>query len=373
MEVGKVYLVGGGIGSIYHLTRRAFGLIQRAEVVVYDRLVNQEILKLAPYDAEFIDVGKMPNHHKVTQAEIEDILVAKAKEGKQVIRLKAGDPYIFGRGGEEALRLENENIPWEVVPGLSSSIVGATFGGVPITFRNKATSFHIVTASLKEGESYVDWEPLAKLEGTLVMMMGVSKAEEISKELIGFGKDRKMPVAIVEWAGYARQRKVLTTLESLAETIVKEGLKAPAVIIIGETVSLATSLDFFERKPLFGKKIGLFIRLSSKGEDSQIAWELDSYGAEVILLPLPEEKEGEYVNPPSFWIEDIQVDGVVVPSSKMANEGKGLYAQIDKPIFVLGEKTKEAVGNWESKEVIVADKPRIEALMKSLVEYYQRK
>lgn len=373
MEVGKVYLVGGGIGSIYHLTRRAFGLIQRAEVVVYDRLINQELLKLAPYDAEFIDVGKMPNHHKVTQEEIEDILVAKAREGKQVVRLKAGDPYIFGRGGEEALRLEGEKIPWEVIPGLSSSIVGASFGGIPITFRNKATSFHVVTASLKEGESYVDWEPLAKLEGTLVMMMGVAKSEEISKELIRFGKDEKTPVAIIEWAGYAKQRKALTTLENLAQTVIEKELKAPAVMIIGETVSLSSSLDFFERKPLFGRRIGFLIRPWQHNGESQIAWELDSLGAEIILLPLPQERDSFSLSPPAFWLQDIQVDAIIIPSSKMADEGRSLYGHIQQPLFVLGEKTKEALHSWTSKEVIVSKQASVEALKESLVAYYRGK
>lgn len=261
---GKVYLVGSGPGDYKLLTLKAKECLEKADVIIYDRLANEEFLKLGKEACEYIYVGKAASHHTLPQDQINALLVKKAEEGKMVVRLKGGDPYVFGRGGEEGEYLYEKNISFEVVPGVTSAIGGLCYAGIPITHRNTASSFHVITGHLKENPSNgvkeeslegVDWETLAKLQGTLVFMMGMSNLEQIVEQLVAHGKLNTTPVAVISWATYYNQKVVIGTLEDISEKVRCSGIKAPSLIAIGDVVGLREKLNFFETKPLFGKRV----------------------------------------------------------------------------------------------------------------------
>jgi uroporphyrinogen III methyltransferase / synthase len=278
-----VFLVGAGPGAEDLITVKGLKCLQQAEVVFYDRLSGAELLKAAPAEAELIDVGKQPDHHPVPQETINQLLVEKACEGKRVVRLKGGDPFVFGRGGEEALALEAAGIPFEIVPGISSAIAVPAYAGIPVTHRQVSTSFHVITGHEnpeKETES-VDYEVLAKLSGTLVFLMGVGRLPQITEQLIRFGKNPRTPAALVHRGTTPRQRTVCGTLENIVERVNDAGLKPPCVIVIGEVVSLQPALSWVERKPLFGQRV---LVTRSRKQAGILSEKLRWLGAEVQEL-----------------------------------------------------------------------------------------
>lgn len=279
-----VFLVGAGPGGEDLITVRGMKCLKEAEVVLYDRLSGAELLKAAPEEAEFIDVGKQPDHHPVPQEAINGLLVEKAREGKRVVRLKGGDPFVFGRGGEEALALEEAGIPFEVVPGISSAIAVPAYAGIPVTHRHVSTSFHVITGHEnpeKEAES-VDYEVLAKLSGTLVFLMGVGNLSQITEQLIRFGKDPDTPVALVHRGTTPQQRTVCGTLRNIVEHVQAARLKPPCVIVIGDVVALQPALSWVERKPLFGKRV---LVTRSRQQASSLSEALKWLGAQVQEMP----------------------------------------------------------------------------------------
>lgn len=243
-KTGRLYLVGAGPGDINLLTMQAYRLITTATTVVYDRLVSDEIMALVPVTASKIYVGKAPGIHHLPQEQINDLIVDLALSGKDVVRLKGGDPYIFGRGGEEALILTDHNIPVEVVPGITTAQAVSARLGIPLTHRGLATSVRYITgccASELKGD--MDWKGLADSETTLVVYMGLSHAGEISDNLIGQGMPASTPVALIENATRSDERFVTTTLGNLVQTAQAEGFKPPTIIMIGRVVTLADQLD----------------------------------------------------------------------------------------------------------------------------------
>lgn len=244
---GKAFLVGAGPGRADLITVRGLRLLQTADVVIYDRLIGDELLLEARPDAELIYVGKGPAHHSASQDEINALLIEQVRAGKQVVRLKGGDPFVFGRGGEEALALRNAGLPFEIVPGVSSALAAPAYAGIPVTQRGMATSFAVVTGHERGdcSSSATDWAALARIP-TLVILMGVAQIGEIAQQLLAAGRAAATPAAAVHWGSTDEQQVVTATLDSLAAAIKLAGLTAPAVIVIGEVAALHSQLNWFQ-------------------------------------------------------------------------------------------------------------------------------
>jgi len=250
MGYGKVYLVGAGPGDPKLLTVRATELLKEADIVIYDRLVNESILKLAPEKAEKIYVGKRTGKHEVPQNKISELIIEKAQLGSKVVRLKGGDPFIFGRGGEEAEALSEKGIEFEVVPGVSSAVAAPTYAGIPLTHRDYAASVAIITGhSAGDSEHAINWPKIADAVDTMVILMGVESLQAITKKLIEGGLNPEMPAAIIESGTLKNQRTIIGKIVTLAKDAEEKQVKPPAVIVIGEVANLGRKLAWF-KKPL---------------------------------------------------------------------------------------------------------------------------
>ncbi|HTI68501.1 MAG TPA: uroporphyrinogen-III C-methyltransferase [Candidatus Limnocylindria bacterium] len=281
---GTVYLVGAGPGDAGLLTLRAAELLGRADVVVYDALVSPEIMRLAPAGAERIYAGKRAAQHAIPQADLNLLLVEKAQAGKTVVRLKGGDPYVFGRGGEEAQELASAGVPFEVVPGISSVVAGPNYAGIPLTHRDFCSSFTVLTGHedpTKPGTA-LDYELLAKLPGTKVVLMGVERIRIISQELVRHGLDPKTPAAMIRWATTGRQQTLVATIATIADEAEKANFAAPALTIIGGVVGLREELNWFEKRKLFGRRI---VVTRTREQASQLSQQLSELGADVLEIP----------------------------------------------------------------------------------------
>ena len=281
---GMVYVVGAGPGDAGLLTLRGAQLLGRADVVVYDALVNPDLLRLAPKSAEIIFGGKRSKDHAIPQEDLNRLLVDKAKEGKIVVRLKGGDPYVFGRGGEEAEELAAARIRFEVVPGVSSVVAAPNYAGVPLTHREHCSSFTVITGheDSKKDASSVDWRQIARTPGTKVVMMGAERIGEIAEQLVAHGMSPDTPVAMVRWGTLGRQQSLEGTLATIAGLAADAKLSAPAVAVIGEVVRLRSKLNWFERRSLFGRRI---VVTRTREQASQLAGQLLERGAEVLEVP----------------------------------------------------------------------------------------
>lgn len=281
---GIVHLVGAGPGDAGLLTLRGAELLGRADVVVYDALVNPDLLRLAPKSAEVIFGGKRSRDHAIPQDELSRLLVAKATEGKTVVRLKGGDPYIFGRGGEEAEELAAAGVAFEVVPGISSTVAAANYAGIPITHRDFCCAYQVITGheDPTKPESGLDWAQIARMPGTKVVLMGVERIRQIAAELVTHGMEAGTPVAMVRWGTTGRQQSIEGTLATIADVVVAKKFSAPAVTIIGGVVSLRKRLNWFENRPLFGQRV---VVTRTREQASQLAAQLAERGAEVLEIP----------------------------------------------------------------------------------------
>ena len=288
---GKVYLIGSGPGDPGLFTLRGKSILERADVVVYDRLVSPSILAFCAANAEMVDVGKMPTHHKVKQSEINRMLVdfAKSRPGAVIVRLKGGDPFVFGRGGEEALELKATGVDFEIVPGVTSAIAVPAYAGIPVSHRGVATSFHIITGHEREDGDRLglDFESLAKCPGTLIFLMGIANIATIAQRLVECGKDPETPVAFIEKGTTPFQRTVVATLSTAADVVEREKVTAPAITIMGGVVELGKSLAWRQKLPLSGKR--LVVTRSAK-QVGGIASKLAALGAEVIETPMIETR-----------------------------------------------------------------------------------
>lgn len=244
MRKGKVLLVGAGPGDASLITVKGLIAIREAQVIVHDRLVNLDLIAQAAPNCQIINVGKKPNNHPVPQENINQILIDHALMGKNVVRLKGGDPYVFGRGGEEAESLAQCGIPFEIIPGISSAIGGLAYAGIPVTHRDYASSFHVVTGHMCQGNEPQNWQALAQLEGTLIVLMGMTRQEEICQLLIDAGKSPDTPAAAVMYASQQKQQIAKGTLTTLKDEIQRKNLHAPALLVIGQVVNLSEMLSF---------------------------------------------------------------------------------------------------------------------------------
>lgn len=277
---GFVTLLGAGPGDVELLTVKGVRRLKEADVLVFDRLVNPSLFRYLKADCERIDVGKQPGMPCIRQEEIESILITKAQEGKHVVRLKSGDPYIFGRGGEEASALVQAGVAFEVVPGLTSAIAGLSYAGIPMTYRDIATSFHVFTGHLKDETESLNWEAIAQLKGTLVFLMGMKNLDTIVHELKTRGFDKGTPVAIIEWGTHPQQRSIDGDLETIVSLVAEHDFKAPSLIVVGEVINFRKELNFYEQLPLFNKKI--LIQDSPTGKLPTL---LKDEGADLITFP----------------------------------------------------------------------------------------
>lgn len=242
---GKAYLVGAGPGRADLITVRGLQLLHRADVVIYDRLIAQELLDEIRPGAECIFVGKESRHHMLSQSEINDLLIARVRLGKQVVRLKGGDPFVFGRGGEEAEALAAAGLPFEIVPGISSAISVPAFAGIPVTHRGVSNAFAVVTGHAQLGAAdSADWDALARIP-TLVILMGLERIETIVQRLLAAGRDGQTPAAVISWGTTDRQRVVGAALAELPAVLAAAALPAPAVIVVGEVAALRDQLAWF--------------------------------------------------------------------------------------------------------------------------------
>ncbi|MBI4641202.1 MAG: uroporphyrinogen-III C-methyltransferase [Candidatus Tectomicrobia bacterium] len=281
---GKVYLVGAGPGDPQLITLKGKRCLEEADVVLYDRLASESLLTLTQNGAELIYVGKSADRHALSQEEINQVLIDKALEGKIVVRLKGGDPYIFGRGGEEALQLAEAKIPFEVIPGVTSSSAVPAYAGIPVTHRGLASSVAFITGHedpTKE-TSTINWEKLSMGVDTLVFLMGVGNLPLIVDQLQAYGRPPETPVAVIQWGTTPSQRTVIGTLANIVERVQSAKLGPPAITVVGSVVKFHDQLNWFEKKPLLGQTI---VVTRSREQASEFAELLQEYGARVIEFP----------------------------------------------------------------------------------------
>ncbi|MBM3945808.1 MAG: uroporphyrinogen-III C-methyltransferase [SAR202 cluster bacterium] len=291
---GIVYLVGAGPGDPGLITVRGLTVLKSADVVVYDRLLDERLLEHAPAGARLVDAGKGPGEHSMAQGDINKFLVHEGKAGNRVVRLKGGDPFVFGRGGEEAEALARAGVAFEVVPGVTSAIAAAAYAGIPVTHRSVASSVAFVTGSEdpSKGSSSVDWAGLARSVDTMVLLMGLGHLGSIAHQLVSGGRSSDTPVALVRWGTEPWQEVVTGTLKDIAERAEQARLTSPVVAVIGDVVRLRDKLAWFDRKPLFGKRV-LITR--TRHQASEISELLAQQGAMPLQLPTIEAV------PPEDW------------------------------------------------------------------------
>ncbi len=283
-EKGMVYLVGAGPGDAGLLTLRAAELLARADVVVYDALVGAGVLSMIPRGVERIYGGKRAGDHAIPQDQLNRLLVEKAKAGKTVVRLKGGDPYVFGRGGEEAQELAEAGVRFEVIPGISSVVAAPAYAGIPITHREHCSMFQVITGheDPDKGETAVDWNAVARVPGTKVVLMGVERLRGIAEGLMSGGMASATPVALVRWGTTARQETLVATLGTVAAEVERVGFKAPAVTVIGTVVNLRAELDWWGKRPLSGRRIAV---TRTREQAGRLSGRLRELGAEVLEVP----------------------------------------------------------------------------------------
>jgi uroporphyrinogen III methyltransferase/synthase len=283
-SAGKVYLVGAGPGDLGLVTLRAKECIEIADVIIYDHLTNPEMLGWARDDAEVVYAGKRAGEHTLVQNEINKLLIENAKAGKQVVRLKGGDPFVFGRGAEEAKAIVEAGVGFEVVPGVTSAIAGPAYAGIPVTHRaeNSHVTFFTGHEDPSKEKSAIDYAALARLGGTQVMLMGVERMSAITREMLANGVRRDLPVALVRWATTGRQHTLVGTLENIAQRAAEAGFEPPAVAVFGDVVALRKDLKWFEGRPLSGKRI---VVTRTRKQAGVLTSQLRALGADVIELP----------------------------------------------------------------------------------------
>ncbi len=369
---GKVYLIGAGPGDIGLFTIKGLRCLKKAEVVVYDFHLNAQILNYIDHDAEFIYAGKQGGHHAMTQDEINRALVDNAKKGKLVCRLKGGDPFVFGRGGEEAEALVNEGIEYELIPGVSSSIAAPAYAGIPLTHRKYSSSFAVITGNedADKGASTLDWPHLSKSFDTLVFLMGVKNLQRITSKLLEHGKSPDTPVALVRWGTRPDQKTVVSTLTAIADKAVAAGIKPPAVMIVGNVVRLRDTLKWYEKKPLFGHRI-LITR------DYTPAYEpLEDLGAEVFEFPTikivpPEDYSSldqAIDNIETYhWLIFSSTNGVIYFMRRLIDRGVDIRDLKGIKICAIGAKTAAVIRKTGLKVDLVPDEFNAEGLIEAFV------
>lgn len=366
--MSKVYIIGTGPGDEELLTLKAVEALKKCTAVLYDRLVSNNILNYLNDNCEIYYCGKEPGAHYKTQEEINESLIELAKKGHVVGRIKGGDPYVFGRGGEEVLALIDENIDFEVIPGVTSPIAVLNYAGIPITQRGMAQSFHIITG-MTAGVQNINWEAVAKEKGTLVFMMGLSNLNEIIKNLINKGKDKNTSVAVVMRGTSSKQKKVVGTLLDIEEKVKEAKLKSPCIIAVGEVISLNDKLNWYEKKPLFGLNVCV---TRSREQASNLKRKLRELGAEVteinsIKIQPTKENLNEVRSKLSSYDHIIltSVNGVNIFFDYII-ENKIDLREIKAKFSVVGKATKKALNERGIQAFIMGREFVGEGLFKEL-------
>lgn len=305
MKKGVCYLVGAGPGDIGLVTLKAKACLEKADVLIYDALANPELLSWVPEGCEKINAGKRADKHILKQEETNDLIVRKTQEGKTVVRLKGGDPMIFGRGGEEAAELAEAGVSYEIVPGISSAIAGPAYAGVPVTHRDHCSMLTLFTGheDPTKGETSLDYDQLAKTPGTKIFLMGVKRMGEICETLVEKGADPETPIALTRWATTGRQQTITGTLSTIAETVSKTGFKSPAVAVVGDVVREREKINWFEEtRPLLGKRVVVTRTRQQAGQLSQL---LGQMGADVLEIPTIQITEPDQMSEFQEMVEDV--------------------------------------------------------------------
>ena len=372
-ETGKVFLVGAGPGDPGLITVKGADCIARADVVVYDYLASPTLLAHANPDAEMIYVGKKGGDHTLPQDGINALIVEKAKQGNVVARLKGGDPFIFGRGGEEAEVLIAAGIPFEVVPGVTAAIGASAYAGIPLTHRDYTSDVAFVTGheDPTKAESSVNWKALATGIGTLVFFMGVKNLPTIAANLVANGRSADTPAAVIRWGTTPKQKTVTATLGTIVEETRRAGIKAPAIIIVGGVVNLRKTMQWFEKRPLMGRRI---VVTRAREQASGLVQRLTEYGAECIQCPTIQ------VGPPPDWagldraIETIDqyswivftsVNGVDYFFRRLFENGLDVRALGHIKTAAIGPATADRLRTWGLKSDIIPESYRAESVVEA--------
>jgi uroporphyrinogen III methyltransferase/synthase len=370
-KTGKVYLVGAGPGDPGLLTLKATECLVRADVVVYDYLANQAFLNYADDNAELIYVGKTGGSHTMSQQEINRLMVDKARDGLIVVRLKGGDPFIFGRGGEEAQELSKSRIPFEVIPGITSAIAVPAYAGIPLTHRDFTSTVTFITGheDPTKAKSDIAWDKLATSVGTLVFLMGVGNLSKIAENLISNGRPGDTPVAVIRRGTVPEQETIVGTLRDIAELAARQGIKPPAIIVVGDVVKLREELNWFEIRPLFGRRI---VVTRAREQASDFLARLSELGAECIEFPTIK------IGPPKSWegldraikrldiyqwLLFTSVNGVQYFFERLEAIGKDLRDLKGISIGAIGPKTADAIHRRGIRPDLVPDEYRAEAIV----------
>ena len=373
MSKGRVYLVGAGPGDPGLLTLKGKELLERAEVVIYDYLANEEFLQFAPPEAERIYVGKKGGDHTMGQEEINRLLVEKGR-AHVVVRLKGGDPFVFGRGGEEAQELVVAGIPFEVVPGVTAAIAVPAYAGIPLSHRDYAASMAFITGHEREDktDSKIVWDRLATGVGTLVFFMGVKNLPEICQSLITHGRPAETPVAVIRWGTTPEQQTVIGTLQNIAEKVAQANLKPPAITVVGEVVRLREELNWFEARPLFGRRIVVTRAREQASEFKSILTDLGAHCLEfptIAIEPPPswEPLDTAIAHLASYdWVIFTSVNGVRCFMERLRLAGRDVRGLHGVRLAAIGPKTAEALEHVGICPDLVPGEYRAEAILEGL-------
>lgn len=378
---GKVYIIGVGPGDYKLITLKAAECIKKADVIVYDRLISRKALSYARPDAEFVYVGKMPDHHLVKQEEINEIIAKKALEGKLVARVKGGDPFVFGRGGEEAEYLYEKGIEFEIVPGITSAIAVPAYAGIPVTHRDFCSSLHIITGheTPDKGGNSLDYQVLAKLEGTLVFLMGVKNLSVITDNLIKSGKLETVPAAVIERGTTTDQRTITGTIKDIAKKAADAGIKSPSVTLIGEVAALEAKLKWFEKGKLQGKKV---VVTRAREQASVLADRIEELGGEAIEFPVIKVAEPlDYSNFDKAldnieqynWLVFTSVNGVEAFFERMKLQKIDIRKTYASKICAVGQATADKLSDMGLIVDFMPESFTNEELLKGLLERVKEK
>lgn len=374
--VGKVYLVGAGPGDPQLLTLRGKRCLEQADVVVYDYLANPVLLAYAPEQAERIYVGRRDRGAYQDQQEINHLLIGKAREGHVVVRLKGGDPFVFGRGGEEAEAVAEAGIPFEVVPGVTSAVAVPAYAGIPVTHRTLASTVAFVTGheDPTKGTSRMEWPRLASSDGTLVFLMGMKNLPAIVERLTKDGKSIETPVALIRWGTRSHQRTVVGTLRDIVEKAEQAQMEPPTIIVVGQVVRLREQLNWYETRPLFGKRVLVTRTREQAGELSNL---LAEHGAEPVEYPViqivPPESWRELDEALAelshyHWLVFTSVNGIRPFMERLKSRGQDTRALSGLRIGCIGPRTAEELARYGLNADLIPLQFQAEGLIATMME-----
>lgn len=366
----KVIIAGAGIGDKDNLTIKVKNALDSCDIIIYDRLLNDDIISQYSDSKELYYVGKAASDHTLTQDQINSLMVEKAKEGKKIVRLKGGDPYVFGRGGEEALYLLENGIDFEVMPGLTSGIVCLNTAGIPATHRNLTTSITFITAHRAKNEE-ISFEKYAALDGTLVFYMGLNNLDKITYDLMAGGMEKDKKIAVIMNGAMPSQKVLVSTLENVKEDIKDKGFASPALIVVSDNINYRDMLNYFEKRPLFGKKI---LVTRAKHQIDSISSRLENLGAQVIKAPTIDitptnidKLEEDFDNFDYDYLIFTSVNSVKIFFENFVKNHD--IRQLHKTkIATIGEKTRKEVEKYHLKVELSPEKYIGEQLVKILQE-----